>query len=106
MDVQVLSSKKNPLLYREEFVVLISFDAATPKREEIRQAIVQKLGCSPDLMVVERTQNTTGKRELKAFVRVYESKEKMESIEPKHVLRRNGLLKEERQDEQKQEGGE
>ncbi len=101
MEISIIKSTKNPLLYREEFILLISFDGATPTRKEMRDGITAKLGCNPDLMVIEKTESTTGKRELKAYVRVYDNKEKLEEIEPEYVLKRNGLV-----EEKKEEGGE
>jgi small subunit ribosomal protein S24e len=100
MEVSIIKSTKNPLLYREEFTLLISFDGATPSRKEMREGITAKLGCNPDLMVIVKTKSTTGKRELKAYVRVYDSREKLEEIEPEHVLKRNGFV-----EEKKEEGG-
>ena len=92
MEAKIQKERNNPLLGRKEYVLTLSYEGPTPSRKEVREACVQKLGFNPDLTVVRRTDRRFGKKSINVKVHVYENKERMEQIEPKYVLNRNGLV--------------
>jgi small subunit ribosomal protein S24e len=95
MNVDILSSKDNPLLSRKEIEATVTFDAATPKRTDLKQAIGGKIAANPDLMVVRRVSASFGTRSVKVLAYVYSSKESLMGIEPKHIKIREGLMQKE-----------
>jgi small subunit ribosomal protein S24e len=95
MNVEILSSKENQLLSRKEVEATVSFDAATPKRAELKQAIGGKIAANPDFMVVRKVTSGFGSKSVKVIAYVYSSKESLMSIEPKHVKIREGFAQKE-----------
>ena len=95
MNVEILSSKENQLLGRKEVEASVLFDAATPKRAELKQAISGKIAANPDLMVIRKVASNFGARSVKVLSYVYSSKEALMSVEPKHVKIREGLMQKE-----------
>ncbi len=94
MDATVINEKHNPLFHRKEYVFKITFSAATPSRQEIRDKVIQTLGSKPERTVVAEIKQTTGKREIDVFVNVYDDEEHLKQYEPLYILKRNGLVKE------------
>ncbi len=103
MKVNVRKKRENVLLSRTEYELALDFDGATPPRKDMRDAIVQGLGCSPDLTVLRRTKSTFGKRQVVARVNVYRDEGSMRTTEPEYVIKRNGLAKEEPKEAPKEE---
>jgi small subunit ribosomal protein S24e len=99
MNVEILSSKDNQLLGRKEVEATVSFDSATPKRAELKQAIGGKIAANPDLMVVRRVTSSFGARSVKVLAYVYSSKESLMGVEPKHIKIREGLMQKEEKKE-------
>lgn len=97
MEISILSKENNPLFKRTEYIIEISFNSSTPKREEIRQAIIEKTGVSPELLIIKKIQQHTGMRRARVIAHSYKDKEFMLRVEPKYILKRNGLIKEENQ---------
>lgn len=95
MNVEILSSKDNQLLSRKEVEASVTFDASTPKRAELKQAIGGKIAANPDLMVVRKVSASFGAKSVKVLAYVYPSKESLMSIEPKHIKVREGLMQKE-----------
>ncbi len=97
MNVDVLSKTNNPLIGRVEYIIEVSYDKATPKRADVRQAIVEKVGCSPDLLVIKKIQQHAGMKKSRVIAYVYGDDETLRRIEPLYILKRNGLIKEEKE---------
>ncbi len=101
MRIEQISKFSNNLMDRTEYIFEVFYDKATPTRNEIRQLIVEKTGVSPDLLVVQKISQHTGKKSAKVRAHVYSTKTQMEKIEPRYILKRNGLIKEEEKSENK-----
>jgi len=95
MNVEILSSKENQLMGRKEVEASVSFDAATPKRAELKGAIGGKIAANPDLMVVRKVSPNFGTKSVKVLSYVYSSKETLMSVEPKHIKVREGFAQKE-----------
>ena len=89
MKVTVGKKRENVLLGRTEYEMAIEYDGKTPTKSEMRDAIVQNLGCNPDTTILRRTDSTFGQRRVVARVNVYKNKEDMMRIEPDYSLVRN-----------------
>jgi len=89
MKVTVAKKRDNVLLGRAEYEMEIEFDGKTPAKNEMRDAVIQNLGCNPDTTILKRTKGTFGQRKVMARVNVYKKKEDMMRIEPDFSLIRN-----------------
>lgn len=94
MKVEVIKRTENPLLKRVEVEFRIDHSGApTPKRSEVKSQLASLLGISEDLLVIERFTSTHGRQEARGTARFYSTREQLELLEPKYLLRR-GLPKE------------
>jgi len=83
----------NPLLYRKEYLFAIMHDSQpTPSRAEFREEIAKLLGVDKNLVVIKNLKTEFGTNTTYAEVYVYSNKEKMLEIEPKYILKRNGIM--------------
>lgn len=89
MKVSVAKKRENVLLGRTEYEMAVEWDGKTPSRNEMRDAIIQNLGCNPDTTILRRTDSTFGQKRAMARVNVYKRKEDMMRIEPDYSLIRN-----------------
>lgn len=92
MNVNVIGSTDNKLLDRKEVEAEVTFDGATPKRAQLRDAIGQKIGANPELIVLRSVSSSFGRHAVKVTAHVYSKKESLESVEPVHVKVRDGLM--------------
>ncbi len=96
MNVNVLATTENKLLDRKEIDAEISFEGATPKRAEIKQAMGGKIGANPELMVLREVSSTFGRSSVKVLAHLYPTKEQLMNTEPKHIKIREGLMEKEK----------
>ncbi|WP_428083087.1 30S ribosomal protein S24e [Candidatus Hadarchaeum sp.] len=103
MKVEVIKRTENPLLKRVEVEFRIDHAGApTPRRLEVKSQLAALLGTSEDLLVIERLTSTHGRQMATGVARVYNTREQLEAMEPKYLLKR-GLPKEEKAAEAKPE---
>jgi len=95
MNVEVIVTKENPLFGRKEVEAKVSFDGATPKRAELKQAIGGKIAANPDLMVLRSVSSAFGTKSVKIVAHVYSSKEAIMGTEPDYIKVREGLMQKE-----------
>lgn len=89
MKTSVAKKRENALVGRTEYGIVVEFDGKTPSKSEIRDAIIQGVGCNPDTTILKRTRSSFGARKVVARVNVYKQKEDMMRIEPDYALIRN-----------------
>ncbi len=99
MDVNVVLKKDNPPLSRREFVIEVTFKGATPKRDEIKNALVAKLGAQPELLVIKKADQLTGRKKVRVFAYQYSDKETLMRVEPPYILKREGFVQDEKKSE-------
>lgn len=93
MSVEIMKKFENKFLHRVEYVFKIKHDAkSTPSRAEIRELISSTLKVPSDQVVIRRIRTPFGTNESIAEIFIYDNKEKMLEIEPRHILKRNGLI--------------
>ncbi|MEM4272486.1 MAG: hypothetical protein QXH30_02760 [Candidatus Bilamarchaeaceae archaeon] len=91
MDIDIKSKKENALLGRSEVDAVVSFDGPTPSLQQMRDLVVQKLGCMPELLVLKNCASRFGAKEVRVRANIYKSTEQMKRAEQNYVLARNKL---------------
>ncbi len=98
MNFEIKEKKENSLLERTEVDAIVSFDGPTPSIQQMRDIVVQKLGCNPDLMVIRKVESSFGMQQVSVRAHIYKSPEKMKTIEEGYILKRNNLAEEEKKE--------
>ena len=91
MEVEVVESRDNPLLSRREIIVKVSAEA-TPSRKDVKELVAAKTGANPSLIVVKKIGGRSGSHDFFAEVYIYQDENTMKTLEPKYILRRNGVV--------------
>lgn len=92
MDVKILKKEENKLYNRYDVEVLIEHkNEATPKRLELKKKIAAMLGVDENLVIIDKIRTEYGKQISLAYVRVYNDKNTLYTIEPKYLLKRNNI---------------
>jgi small subunit ribosomal protein S24e len=103
MKVELVKRTENPLLNRVEVEFRVDHTGGpTPSRIEVRSQLASLLGTSEELLVIERFTSSHGCQVATGVARVYSTREQLELMEPKYLLKR-GLPKEEKPAESKPE---
>lgn len=89
MEVKVLEEKKNPLLQRREVKFSVDHNLGTPSRNEIKEKLAAYLNSKPELIIIERMRSQFGKRETRGYAKIYETAERLKSVETEHIIQRN-----------------
>ncbi|MFH0738074.1 MAG: hypothetical protein V1827_05325 [Candidatus Micrarchaeota archaeon] len=92
MNVQLIASTENKLLERKEIDAEVSFDAATPKRAELKAAVCHKVGANPDMAVLRKVSPSFGRKTVKVLAHAYNTKEALMATEPVYVKVREGMM--------------
>jgi len=92
MNVNLINTVENKILERKEVEAEVSFDGATPKRAQLKEAVCQKIAANPELVVIRRVSSAFGRKTVKVLIHAYSAKEKMMSTEPVHIKVREGLV--------------
>lgn len=90
MKVEIIEKTENPLFKRTE--VKFKADHAgepTPKRLDARAQLAAQLGVAEELIVIEKLASTHGRQAASGIARVYSSREQLEGLEPKFLLKRD-----------------
>ncbi len=96
LTIRKVKEFENPLLFRKEYVFAVIHEGkSTPSRIQIREELSKLLGVSKDLIVIRKLKTEFGMNLTYAEVHVYEDKKKMLEIEPRYILKRDGILSEE-----------
>jgi ribosomal protein S24E len=103
MNIDIIAKSENKVIGRKEFVFEIAYEKTTPKKVEVREAIVLKTGTLPDTLVIKSIDQHTGERKATVIAYSYSDVDIMMTVEPKYILKRNGFIKEEEKKEEKKE---
>ena len=101
MEIEIKEKRENNLLERTEVDAVVSFDGATPQTQQVRELLVQKLGCNPDLMVIRKSDPKFGETKVSLLVHIYKTPDRMKKVEEAYVLKRNNLYEEPKKEEDK-----
>ena len=91
MDIEVIERKENPLLHREEVTFRVLHpEAQTPTRDTIAAKLAAIVNSDRDMTIVKKVQTEFGRNTSLGYANVYENEESR-TIEPNHILKRNGI---------------
>ena len=88
MAIEITNTNKNPLLGREELTGKLTFEAATPKKEDVAKAVADATKSTVEKIVVKKIATNFGSRSAIVTAYNYESKEKKEEFEPKKKVKK------------------
>jgi small subunit ribosomal protein S24e len=88
MKVNIDNENVNRLLHRTEIRCTIDTGGVTPSRKELIAQIAAKKGVKENLVVIDRIDQEFGKKEAKAYIKVYESEKAAQSIDFAHKIAR------------------
>jgi small subunit ribosomal protein S24e len=93
MDIQIIEDKNNPLLNRREVVFKVNHESATPSRKSIVDRIAATMNSKEGLVIVDNLRTEFGKRETIGYAKIYETAERANQVERKHITERNTFTK-------------
>ncbi|MGV8176507.1 MAG: 30S ribosomal protein S24e [Candidatus Bilamarchaeaceae archaeon] len=91
MEADITKKFSNKLLDREEVSAVITFDATTPNRKQVKESVCGKMGANPENAVMRRMETEFGKKTASVLLHVYETKDALMKNEPRYMLIREGL---------------
>ncbi|MGC8516213.1 MAG: 30S ribosomal protein S24e [Thermoplasmata archaeon] len=91
-ELKIESVKENSLLKRKEVRYRVTFNKeTTPNRIKIKEIIAKNFSANPELVIVDRNIQETGKHEVIGYSKIYADKKSAMLYEPDYELFRNGL---------------
>src|SRR3989344_9547051 len=81
--MNILSKTESPLLSRAELKAEISFEKATPKKEEIKKQVAAQLKAPENLIVIKSIETIYGTRTANILAYIYKDENSLKKIEPK-----------------------
>lgn len=104
METEIVNRKENPFLDRVEIEFCTRHpNEPTPTRDVLKEELAKIAKAKKELVIIDGVHSEFGKPETKGYAKVYKSKETALSVERKHILIRNGLLKAEKPPKKKEE---
>lgn len=88
MKMDLISTKKNPLLGRREIMFEIQ-EPATPSRSSVRRDIAVLMKVELDQVYVKSLETKTGTHRTIGLAHVYDDTSVALQVEPKHIIQRN-----------------
>lgn len=82
-------------LPRKEIVFSVSYESSTPARLVLKEKASAELNVKPELLVVNKIDNSYGDKEALVTVHVYKKEEDLQKIEEKAIILKNTPKKEE-----------
>ena len=103
MKVEIVQKTENPMFKRTEVRFKVEHAGGpTPKRLDVQGQLAALLGVPEELVVIDKLASTYGKHEASGIARAYGSRERLEALEPKYLLKR-GLPKEKKEEAKAEE---
>ncbi len=91
-ELKIETAVDNELLKRKEIKYRITYGKGpTPARSTIKDILARNFSANPDLVIVDKNLQETGKHELIGYSKIYNNKESALLYEPDYELFRNGL---------------
>ena len=96
MELEVSEKKEQPLLARIEVSFRVKHpNESTPKREEVRAELAEKMNVTKGCIVIDNMKADFGKSETAGLAKIYKTENDAKTIERKHILVRNKLISKE-----------
>jgi len=92
-EFEVIVEKENKVIGRKEIIVkLEGIGKETPKREVAREIVAEIFKWDKNLVVIRKIRSYYGLPRFFIEAHLYKDKNILEYFEPKHILKRNGLV--------------
>ena len=88
MDIEIIGDTRNELLSRRELSIIVKYDGPTPSRLQIIGKICGLLNVSEEQIVLDSLEQTFGKMEFRANVRIYDDQKSREKTERPYIISR------------------
>ena len=106
MNIKIVYEKENPLFERKEIRFEVNHEnEPTPKLSDVKTALATKIGVNPSLIIIDSFKTMFGVGISIGDARIYKDIEKLKQYEPEYLLKRNKVIKEEKENGQKEEEG-
>jgi small subunit ribosomal protein S24e len=92
MDIEIIEEQDNPLMERKEMKLRIVQDAGSPKITDLRKKIAAQFSLNESLFVIQHVLAEYGMNESHCMLKVYDSEDRLRTVEAQHILRKNGFL--------------
>lgn len=89
MELTILKETNQPSLQRTAVTARLFFNAATPSRQVVADALAKELGVSRGLVVVDAIYTGFGSTEARVHARVYTDEAVMQRLERDNLLAKN-----------------
>jgi len=104
MEIKIESKKNNPVLNRTEVHFTVKHEGQnTPNKDIIRTELADILNAKKENIIINNINSSFGTAESTGYAKVYTSLKQIKNTERKHFLKRNKLIKEEKNDDKGKE---
>ncbi|MBP2146868.1 small subunit ribosomal protein S24e [Methanofollis sp. W23] len=93
MEFNITRDYRNELLSRREVSFALTYDGATPSRDEILGKLGAKLDAKRELMVLETTKKPYGVSESSYIARIYDTADELTKTERAYMITRSAEKK-------------
>ncbi|MDN7025054.1 30S ribosomal protein S24e [Methanoculleus sp. FWC-SCC1] len=94
MDFAFTRDERNKLLNRREVAFTLTFEGATPSRQNIQSKIAALLNQKEDLVVLDSLKTSFGKMEVTGVARIYDDEESKQRTEREYLVKRGKAAEE------------
>jgi len=91
MQIQIESTKNNPLLKRKEvgFAIIQGPKEKTPQRLEVKKALAIEMKIGEEVVFIKKMNTKTGTNITQGVANVYQNIEQAKLVEPEYIRKRN-----------------
>lgn len=89
MKLEILKERTTPLLSRRRVTALVSFEGATPSRNDLKKAVAKKVDSTENLVIIKHVYPRFGNPEAKIIAHVYGSEEEKRNVEKEYILKKH-----------------
>ena len=90
--MEILKERKTPLLGRTRYTLKLEYEGSTPSRAKIQEQLAVKLKVDKEKVVIKHLYTRYGSKEAHIVAHVYDSVDHVKQLEPKHLLKKHGLV--------------
>jgi len=89
MELNIQKKEEKPLLQAEDLYAEITYEATTPSRKELVEALAKKTKTPAEQVIVRKIQGIFGHRKAKVEATLYKDKALLEKVENQPLLKRH-----------------
>ncbi|MFH1511018.1 MAG: hypothetical protein ABIF10_04960 [Candidatus Woesearchaeota archaeon] len=81
MNLQITEQKKNDFLSRKEVRAVLTYEHATPSKEELKKQVAAAMKANADLLVIRQVNPSYGEQKADVLFYIYEKPDVMKKLE-------------------------